>query len=69
MSDRRWVDPFNVSLVRVGLGDRDRALAWLRKCARERSPGLVFLKVEPMLDPVRSDPQFKALLRDLRIES
>jgi len=69
MSGRRWVDPFNVSLVHVGLGDRDRALAWLRKCARDRSPGLVFLKVEPALDPLRSDPRFKALLRELRIES
>ena len=69
MSDRRWLEPFNVSLVHVGLGDRDRALAWLRKCARERSPGLVFLKVEPALDPLRSDPRFKALLRQLRIES
>ena len=68
-SGRRWLDPINVSWVYVGLGDRDRALEWLRKGARERSPGLVFLKVDPFFDPLRSDPRFKALLRQLRIES
>jgi hypothetical protein len=68
MSGNRWVDPFDLSMVYVGLGDRDRALELLRKAWLERSPGLVFLKVEPMLDPLRSDPRFKALLRELGIE-
>ena len=68
-SSRRWVEPFDVAILYVGLGDPDRAIEWLRKAARERSQGLVFLKVEPQLDPLRSDPRFKALLRELRIAS
>ena len=69
MSSHRWLDPLDVSFIYVGLGDRDRALEWLRKGARERAQTLVFLKVEPMLDPLRSDPRFQALLRELGIES
>ena len=69
MSARRWVDPFNLSVVYVGLGDTDRALASLREAARQGSPSLVFLKVDPFLDPLRSDPRFKKLLRELGIES
>ena len=69
MSSHRWLDPLDVSLIYVGLGDRDRALEWLRKGVRERAQTLVFLKVEPMLDPLRSDPRFQALLRELGIES
>ena len=69
LSARRWVDPYNLSLVYVGLGDTDRALASLREAARQGSPSLVFLKVEPFLDPLRSDPRFKALLRELGIGS
>jgi serine/threonine-protein kinase len=68
-SDRAWQDPIDVALVYVGLGERDRALEWLQRSARERLPTLVFLKVEPGLDPLRSDPRFKALLRELGIES
>jgi DNA-binding SARP family transcriptional activator/TolB-like protein len=68
-SRRQWIDPFEVSLVHVGLGDRDGALELLHKAAREHSPGLVFLKVDPMLDPLRTDPRFQALLRELGIES
>lgn len=69
MSNRRWLDPINLSMVYVGVGQWDRALEGLRRAARERSPSLVFLKVDPTLDPLRTDPRFKALLRELGIES
>ena len=62
-----WVDPYEVSIVYVGLGDRDRALEWLRNAVRERSQELVFLKVDRMVDSLRSDPRFQALLRELKI--
>ena len=69
VSSRGGVNPYGVALVYVGLGNRDLALRWLRRAARERSQYLVFLKVEPMLDPVRADPRFQALLRELGIPS
>ncbi len=55
--------------VYLGLGDRDHAMEWLRRAVRERSQFLVFLKGHPMLDPLRSDPRFQALLRELGIPS
>jgi hypothetical protein len=69
ISGRRWVDPCNLAMTYVGLGQHTRALQELRKAARERSQGLVFLKVDPWLDPLRSDPRFQALLRELGIAS
>jgi eukaryotic-like serine/threonine-protein kinase len=69
ISSRRWLDPVQTSYVYMGLGDRDRAVEALRKGAREHSQSLVFLKVDPFFDPLRSDPRFKALLRELGIKS
>ena len=46
-----------------GLGERDEAFEWLNKACDERSGLLVYLKVEPMFDPVRSDPRFLELAR------
>lgn len=68
-SSRRWVDPVEVATLYASLGDRDRAIVWLRKAARERSQSLVFLKTNPFLDSMRSDPRFQALLRELGITS
>ena len=56
--------PMEVALDYVRLGDKDKAFLWLERCYRERS-GLVFLKVDPALDPLRSDPRFTDLLRRL----
>lgn len=55
--------PYDVALVYIGLGDKDRAFEWLEKSYAGRARALGFAKVEPRLDALRSDPRFIDLLR------
>jgi TolB-like protein/DNA-binding winged helix-turn-helix (wHTH) protein len=63
LSSTRYVSPYSVALVHAGLGDRDQAFAWLDKAYAERSDYMPYLKLEPMLDGLRSDPRFAALVQ------
>ncbi len=49
----------------AGLGDSDRTFEWLSTACNERDSLLTNLKVSPWADPLRSDPRFEELLRDL----
>jgi tetratricopeptide (TPR) repeat protein len=60
-SAERYVSPYFLALIYVGLGDHDRALASLEAAFQERHPYLVFMKVEPVFDSLRSDVRFAAL--------
>ena len=60
-SKKQYVSPYYFAVVCVGLGEREKALDWLEKAFADRSNGLVFLKVEPELDDLRSNPRFVAL--------
>ena len=62
LSNERHVSPVNFALVYANLGDSDEAFVWLQKGFEERSSYLRLLKVEPVFDPLRSDPRFQALL-------
>jgi hypothetical protein len=44
-----------------------RALRWLEKAFYERANWTFYLKVEPTLDPLRSDPRFGALLHRMGV--
>jgi tetratricopeptide (TPR) repeat protein len=57
-----------IALVYAGLGDTDRALQWLVRGYEQRDRWMVFLKVEPRFDPLRTDPRFADLLRRLRLK-
>jgi adenylate cyclase len=57
------VSPFFIALVYAALGDKDQAFGWLGRSVDERSGSVRYLKVEPRLDPLRSDPRFDALLK------
>ena len=58
----RYVNPFEIALIYVGLGQKGRAFDWLDRAYHERSDMLVYLKADPRLDPIRSDPRFAKLV-------
>jgi TolB-like protein/Tfp pilus assembly protein PilF len=64
---RRYVAPWDIALIYVGLGDNDQAFAWFDRAVEEGSARLVELKVWPSYDPLRSDPRFADLLRRVGI--
>jgi eukaryotic-like serine/threonine-protein kinase len=66
LAKQRYVSPFLIALVYVGLGDKDRAFEWLERSVAERAARIVYLKVERGFDPLRSDPRFDDLLRRLK---
>ncbi len=62
-SRRTYAPPLEVAIAYVGLGDHDQAFAWLEKAYDERERDMLSLRVNPGLDPLRSDPRFADLLR------
>jgi hypothetical protein len=48
------------------VSDRPKALEWLDTAMRLRDPGLVYLKTNPLVDPLRKEPRFKAIERELK---
>ncbi|HSE39113.1 MAG TPA: hypothetical protein VLG74_17550, partial [Blastocatellia bacterium] len=60
---REFIDPYYVAIVYLGLGDQEQTFAWLNKAIEDRSLYMAWLNVEPKFKALRSDPQFKALVR------
>ncbi len=61
----KYVPPYFFARIYARLDERDRTLEWLRKAYDRHSDYLVVLKVEPIFDPLRSDPRFVGLLRNI----
>lgn len=66
-SKRSYVSPYFTAVIYAGLGKKDLAFHWLEKACREKTCWLVYLRVEPRLDELRSDPRFIDLLRSVHL--
>ena len=62
------VVPYRLAAVYVALGDSDRAIEWLRKDYEDRGNWMNQLKVDPVMDPLRSDPRFQKLMRLMKFK-
>jgi DNA-binding winged helix-turn-helix (wHTH) protein len=62
LATERYVTPYGIALVYAALADKDQALNWLDRALDDRSHWLVWLKLDPRLDTLRSDQRFKSLL-------
>jgi TolB-like protein len=67
VSKRRHVSPYNMAVVYAGLNDKDQAFEWLDLAYEARSFGMTQLKVETVVDNLRSDPRFKDLLKRMNL--
>jgi adenylate cyclase len=63
-----YVPPFNLAIVYLGMGDRDRAMDYLEQAYSAHSQMLCWLKMDKIFDPLRSEPRFIALLKKLNFE-
>jgi TolB-like protein/DNA-binding winged helix-turn-helix (wHTH) protein/Tfp pilus assembly protein PilF len=62
-SKHRYISPYLIALVQIGLGERDQAVASLERGYTNRDQWMMFLKADPRWDDLRSDPRFQDLLR------
>ena len=60
---QRFVCPYEIATTYLALDERDEALRWLEKGYQARSICMIWVRVDPRLDPLRLDPRFEELLR------
>ena len=63
----RYISPLETARLHAQVGDREQALDGLQQALIERSPGIVLLKVDRAWDPIRLDPRFATLVKQVGI--
>jgi len=59
----RYVPSYSYALLHMALGEKDKAVEWLERSYQEGAGlDVIFLKVDPMLDPLQKEPRFQALV-------
>jgi len=62
LSQERYVSAYSFALAYLGLDDKEEALRWLEQSYQDRAGSDIgFIRVDPLLDPLRRDPRFEAL--------
>jgi hypothetical protein len=68
-SSIRYVEPYAFALISAALGDIDRAFSWLEKAFQQTSTWItLFLKGDPRMDVLRTDPRCSDLLRRMKLD-
>ncbi len=62
-SKNHYEDPAFIGFLYAQAGDKDEAFVWLEKGFKEKSDSMQYVKTAHLLDPVRSDPRYSALLK------
>jgi len=66
-SKHQYVSPYSIADTYMRLGEREKALDWLERAYEGHDSALVSLTVEPMFDPLRSEPRFREILRRMNL--
>ena len=63
LQSRSYVPAEGVAVIYGALGDLDTAYSWLERAIETRGLGLIFLAVEPVYEPLRSDPRYPGVIQ------
>jgi tetratricopeptide (TPR) repeat protein len=59
----RWVSAYEIAIIYSSIGEFDNAIRWLTLAEREHAVGFTFVRVDPRLEALRSDPRFRELVQ------
>lgn len=62
-SKNKYVSPYNVAMIYVGLGDKEQSLQWLEVAFSEKDDWFDQLGTDPVWDSLRNEARYKDLLR------
>ena len=65
LSKDMYVSPFNRAYIYAGVGEKDKAFKYLEECYQKKVYVIIWIKVLPHFDTLRSDPRFTALLKKM----
>ena len=63
LSKQRYVSPFEIAVIYMGLGEKEQTFEWLEKAYLDHSPWLMWLNVDPRFDSLHKDPRYGDLRR------
>jgi DNA-binding winged helix-turn-helix (wHTH) protein/TolB-like protein/tetratricopeptide (TPR) repeat protein len=63
LSGERYVPAYGIALIYLGMGHKDDSFKWLQRASEDRSTSLVYMRVDPTLDSLRSDKRFPVLVQ------
>lgn len=67
IAQTRYVSSLYFAAVYTGLGEKSTALDWIDKAYAEHNDRLIYLNVDPIADPLRSEPRFRDLMVRLHL--
>ena len=62
-----YTSAWRIAATYAAMGQNDQAFQWMDKAIEEHDPQMARLRVDPMLDPLRSDPRFQSYLDRLNL--
>ena len=62
--NQNWVTAYEIAIIYTLLGDNENAFRWLKQAEREHAVGFTFVRVDPHLARLRTDPRFIDLMRE-----
>jgi serine/threonine protein kinase/tetratricopeptide (TPR) repeat protein len=65
LRQKRYLSPYNVALIYLGLGDHDQAYKWLVEASKDHSEWFAYVQVDPRLAMIRKDRRFADLFRSV----
>ena len=68
LSGERFVPPCHIAQAYNGLGQTEKALDWLERAFEQHDPKMVFLKVDPKWNNLRSEPRFIDLMKRMKFD-
>ncbi|MCK5643996.1 MAG: tetratricopeptide repeat protein, partial [Gammaproteobacteria bacterium] len=67
-SNKEFIHHYGMACLYFALAENDLGFQWLEKAYEARDPWIVSIKIDFLLDGVRTDPRFKALLKKIGLE-